>query len=32
VAAVAEIKKMRVEDVALQVAQNFEAFFEVKLA
>jgi TatD DNase family protein len=31
VAAVAEIKKMQVEDVAQQVAGNFEVFFGVKL-
>jgi TatD DNase family protein len=32
VAAVAGIKKMQVEDVAQQVAENFEVFFDVKLA
>ncbi len=32
VSAVAEIKKITVEDVAEQIAKNFEAFFNVKLA
>jgi TatD DNase family protein len=32
VGAVAEIKKMQVEEVAEQIAKNFEAFFDIKLA
>jgi Tat protein secretion system quality control protein TatD with DNase activity len=31
VEAVAEIKKMQVEDVAQRVAENFEVFFNIKL-
>jgi TatD DNase family protein len=31
VEAVAEIKKMQIEDVAQQVAENFEVFFNIKL-
>jgi len=32
VGAIAEIKKLSVEDAAEQIAQNFEAFFNIKLA
>jgi Tat protein secretion system quality control protein TatD with DNase activity len=31
VEAVAEIKKMQVEDVAQQISKNFEGFFNIKL-
>jgi Tat protein secretion system quality control protein TatD with DNase activity len=31
VEAIAEIKKMRVDDVADQIARNFEEFFSIKL-
>jgi Tat protein secretion system quality control protein TatD with DNase activity len=31
VEAVAEIKKMQVDDVAQQIAENFEVFFNIKL-
>jgi Tat protein secretion system quality control protein TatD with DNase activity len=32
VAAVAEIKKQPIEEVAEQIAKNFEGFFNIKLA